>query len=393
MFGALLLVHVAAPFLRLDRVPPLAALASVLEPLGLYRLLVADDAALQRFRLYASGVGALAAVGLSMAVGVGADRPEPPPLLPWALVGTVLRRPALRVRQPRLDDRRRADLGLPGRLVAPAPAPVAALVVFGTLDLIALGLAQRGLNLRTVVERLDFWRNGLLLAAETPFTGVGLGRRVGADRLPRRLPAVLPAVQPRTQHLRAGAAGAGVLGIASLILVSVALVRLGAVPPGCGDPRARAASLAALGGALALLTAGLTEIVALTTVGGALLFGLLGLLVASHDAARATAASPGRRCQLAQPRSRLFSLAACAFGPVLAVLRAQRRTSEESWPASSCSRSVASLLTGSARSLAALPFLNAGTVALYQGTLAEDPRPRRARTGARLGHTGPSVSP
>ena len=58
---------------------------------------------------------------------------------------------------------------------------IAALVVFGTLDLIALGLAQRGLDLRTVVERLEFWRNGLLLAGETPFTGVGLGVSIGPD--------------------------------------------------------------------------------------------------------------------------------------------------------------------------------------------------------------------
>ena len=36
------------------------------------------------------------------------------------------------------------------------------------------------------------------------------------------------------------------------------------------------------------------------------------------------------------------------------------------------------LVTGAARSLAALPFLNAGTVALYRGTLAED----RSRPGA-----------
>ena len=70
---------------------------------------------------------------------------------------------------------------------------LAGLVVFGTLDLIALGVVQRGLDLRTVVERLDFWQNGLLLARETPFTGVGLG--VESVQLAYRA-AFQPAIRP-----------------------------------------------------------------------------------------------------------------------------------------------------------------------------------------------------
>ena len=63
---------------------------------------------------------------------------------------------------------------------------VAALLVFGTLDLIALGLVQRGFNLRTVVERLDFWQKGLLLVAEydpkLPATPAGSRRNHSASR-------------------------------------------------------------------------------------------------------------------------------------------------------------------------------------------------------------------
>src|SRR5207248_10702326 len=54
---------------------------------------------------------------------------------------------------------------------------LAPLLLFGTFDLIALGLVHRGLDLRTVIERVDFWANGLALGAETALTGVGLGVR------------------------------------------------------------------------------------------------------------------------------------------------------------------------------------------------------------------------
>ena len=306
--GAVLLVHVAAPFLRLDRVPPLAVLAGILEPLGLYRLLAADAAALQRFRLYASGVGALAAVGLSMTVGLGLSSPGRWRLVPLGLVGVFFA--TLLYAADNRGSMIAAALTL-GTLVVwwrPRLLLIAALVVFGTLDLIALGLAQRGLDLRTVVERLEFWRNGLLLAGETPFTGVGLG--VSTVQTVYR--AVFQPAYPPFSHAHNVFVQAlleqGVLGLAGLILASVALLRLGVVAAG-SDSRARAASLAAAGGALALLTAGLTEIVALTTVGGALLFGLLGLLVASHDAApRVEAATPAEASRWSKVVRRLTAL-------------------------------------------------------------------------------------
>jgi O-antigen ligase len=236
VLGAILLIHVAAPFLRLDRVPPLAALANLLEPLGLYRVLVADAAALQRFRLYASGVGAVAAVGLSTTAGLALTAPSRRQRLPLAIVGLFFG--ALLYASDNRGSMIAAALTL-GCLVVwwrPRLLPVAALVVFGTLDLIALGLAQRGFNLRTVVERLDFWQKGLLLAAETPFTGVGLG----VESVQTVYRAVFQPAYPPFSHAHNVFVQAlleqGILGVVSLVLLSVALLRIGAVPSDRDEP-------------------------------------------------------------------------------------------------------------------------------------------------------------
>ena len=380
--AAVLLIHIAAPFLRLDRVPPLAALASLLEPLGLYRLLVEDDAALQRFRLYASGVGAVAAVGLAVTTGLALVTRNRAHLLLLAAGGLFFG--ALLYVSDSRGSMIAAALTL-GCLVVwwrPRLLLVAALLVFGTLDLIALGLAQRGFNLRTVVERLDFWQKGLLLASETPFTGVGLG--VESVQVVYRAafqPAYPPFSHAHNIFVQA-VLEQGMVGIASLILLSVAVMRLGAVPAARGDTHVQAASLAALGGVLALLTAGLTEIVALTTVGSALLFGLLGLLAASHDAAPAALGVPSRPdhdLSQVRPRPRLIRKLG---GLLSATSQRARLTLSRLRGLGIGSRAVVAglvvltlgglLLFGLARPLAALPFLNAGATALYRGTLAED---------------------
>ena len=415
--GAVLLLHVAAPFLRLERAPPLAALASTLEPLGLYRVLVADEAALQRFRLYASGVGAVAAVGLAMAAGLGLAAPSRRSLLPLG-IGSLGFAVLLLVADNR-GSMIAAALALGGVVVwwRPGLALVAGLVVFGTLDLIALGV-QRGLDLRTVVERLDFWQKGLLLAGETPYTGVGLG--LGSVQLAYRA-AFQPAYPPFSHAHNIFVQvllEQGILGLLGLVSMTIALLRLGGVPAEAEAARSRenspaawsrAASLAAFGGALALLAAGLTEIVGLTTLGGALLFGLLGLLVASHDAGaarqRSEAPDPVRALPSAQPMQAfgmrgspdhvgrvstraghdLFDRApGRALGSMASFLerpgiwlRAVRRDAARSGRRR-LTVAVGALvalgvlaLTGLARPLAASLPLNAGTTALYRATLPE----------------------
>jgi tetratricopeptide (TPR) repeat protein/O-antigen ligase len=360
-FGALLMLHIAAPFLRLERLPPLAVLANLLEPLGLYRLLAADDAALQRFRLYASGAGAVAAVGLAMTVGSMLARPRRRRLLLLGC-GTIFFG-ALLIAADNRGSMIAAALAIGGVVVwwRPRLTVVAGLVVFGTLDLIALGMVQRGLDLRTVVERLDFWQKGLFLARETPFTGVGLG--VESVQLAYRA-AFQPAYPPFSHAHNIFVQGLleqGIVGLAGLVLLTVALLRLGIVRAGAAGPHRHAASLTLFGGALALIAAGLTEIVALTTVGGALLFGLLGLLVAAHDGAEVRAVeSPisglARRSLAFAPRRRVVLVAGGALAAGVLVL------------------------AGGLRPLAAAPLLNVGTTALYRATLKEQVgRAERAR--------------
>ena len=391
LLGGIALLHLAAPFLRLDRVPPLAVLASLMEPIGLYRLLVADDAALQRYRLYASGVGALAAVGLAISGGLALASPDRRDRLLMAFAFLFFG--ALLYASDNRGSMVTAALTL-GCLVVwwrPRLLVVAALVVFGTLDLIALGLAQRGFSLRTVAERVDFWHKGLLLARETPFTGVGLG----VESVQEVYRAVFQPAFPPFTHAHNIFVQAlleqGILGLVSLVLISVALLRLGAVSAQAWDRRAQAASLAAFGGALALLTAGLTEIVALTTVGTVLLFGLLGLLVASHDAAPILSSPPSRPPSDPHALTRLSSPLVNASKRVVHAIRlVGTHISSRLPPAPGRRRLRAPIvvvlvlatlaLTGWARPLAALPLLNAGTTALYRGTIAEGTsRAERAR--------------
>jgi O-antigen ligase/tetratricopeptide (TPR) repeat protein len=414
--GTVLLIHVAQPFLRLERVPPLALLANALEPLGLYRALVADDDALQRFRLYASGVGALAAVALAMTVGLAMAGFDPRPAGASRQEATVAGRAGRLAKIP--DRRPRAELvwlalgGLffgavllvadnRGSMLAaaislaclvvwwrPRLLLLSALLLFGTLDLIALGMAQRGLSPRTVLERLDFWQKGMLLAAETPLTGVGLG--VHSVQLAYRA-AFQPANPPfnHTHNIYVqGLLEQGVLGLAGLVLLTIAVLRRGPALGRVPDGRSRAAGLAAMGGTLTLLTAGLTEVVALTTVGGALLAVLLGLLAAARDAcppvpSPAVDAAAGRRSGGSWPGSRavreLVERATRARSQLFGAER-RRRGAVVAAILASCLAVAVLAATGIARPLAAVPFLNVGTSALYVATLPEDvSRGERAR--------------
>jgi tetratricopeptide (TPR) repeat protein len=157
------------------------------------------------------------------------------------------------------------------------------------------------------------------------------------------------------------------------------------VPPATSDvaavidrERLRAASFAVCGGLVALLAAGLTEIVALTTFGGVLLFGLLGLLASTHAASAALpvlavpddAAAPAGTATWWR---RWLPAREASASPI-----SRRRVAV---PSSGASRTallfalagvivVAAILFG--RSVAAAPLLNAGSTALYHATLGED---------------------
>lgn len=374
--SAILMVHIAQPFLQLDRAPPLGWLAQVMEPWGLYRLLVADPGALQRFRWYASGAGALAAVGLAYTVGLGlvaVDGRRWRQLAGLALAGLLFT--GLLIAADNRGSMVAAAVTLGGLVIVwrPKLLLLAALLVFGTLDLIALGMAQRGLNLRTVVERVQFWQNGLTLATETPWTGVGLGTK--SVELTYR--AAFQPTYPPFSHTHSIYVQAlleqGILGLLGLLLLVWALVRLAVRVRHLPDHQLRGPGFAAAGGALALLTAGLTEIVALTTLGGVLLAAMLGLLAGAIADATPVSESQTRRPAwlpnwLALPirmrptrRQLVTAISALALGGVL--------------------------LAGLTRPILASPFLNLGTNALYRGTLQSGlSRPERSEALSTADH-------
>jgi O-antigen ligase len=369
LVGGVALLSIAAPFLRLDLLPPLAVLAASLEPLGLHRPLVDDVAALQRFRLYASGVGALASVGLALVVGLGvaatAWRDRLALLLAGGFFGGLLL----------VADNRGSllaaamTLGVMALAWRPRLFWLVPLFVFGTVDLIGLGLVQRGLDLRTVYERLDFWSNGLALGAETPLTGVGLGvRSVQAAYRTAFQPTYPPFFHVHNIYVQ-GFLEQGILGLLGLVGVGVATVALGVRIHMLADRRARGVLLAALGGAAALLACGLTEVVALTTVGWSLLCALLAVLAATAEAERrASEASAGQPSRLTSAAYRLRTGLVAGWRSLAGSMRRVPRPVV-------VGAIVAAVLvvaaTGLWRPVAGRVALNVGTSALYRGAPAD----------------------
>ena len=64
--ASLLLLVLVGPFLLLERIPPLAALVAAVDRWHVGAWFVDQDWLLQRYRFRASGVGALADVGLAL---------------------------------------------------------------------------------------------------------------------------------------------------------------------------------------------------------------------------------------------------------------------------------------------------------------------------------------
>ena len=279
--GSAALLLAVAPFLRLDRLPPLATAVGALDLGGGAERLSDESALLQRYRFRASGVGALAAAGLAVVFaivsGIGPRRTHLA-LVPLAaffvltlvaadnrgsmLVGAVALAALAAYRQPRL-----------------APfVPVAGLLMLGLFE---AGLVERGLDERTIGQRFWFWDNSLFLASELPLTGAGLGTQsVQLTYQAYFQPAYPPFSHAHNIYLQ-GLLEQGVFGLLGLAGLTLATFWLGWRVRHATDPSRRAAGFAGLGVALVLFGAGLSEIAALSTVGGALLLAALGLLAAA----------------------------------------------------------------------------------------------------------------
>ncbi len=382
-FGSVAMVFVVAPLLHLDRVPPLATVVATIDPFGTLGRISADDALLQRYRLRPSGAGALAAIGLALTFAVATATRGRPERLGLATLGVTFG--AVLV----VSDNRGAMLAAAltlGALAAfwrPRLLPLFPLAGLLALGAIAAGLVERGLNFRTIGQRLWFWENSLYLARELPLTGAGLGTQsVQATYQAYFLPA-----SPSFSHahniclqglLETGLAGlAGLLG---LVLVTLwAGWRSPAVRLRSSATTARwdrTAALAGIGVALALFSSGLSEIVALSTVASALLLAALGVLVAADARARHGSAARKRVPARVEtgPAAEDVALAgqAASVRPRHGwdVLRTHPRSS--ALVVTTVVAAALLLATGLGRNLGALVLLNAGTVELNRATLSED---------------------
>jgi tetratricopeptide (TPR) repeat protein/O-antigen ligase len=296
--SCLLLLVLVGPFLLLDTVPPLAAAVAAVDRWQLGAWFVDQDWLLQRYRFRASGVGALADVGLALAVA--------------ALVGlrgraqylAALSIPVFLLVLVVADNR---GSMLAGALTLGMMAtvwrrrlvllvPVGALLVLLVLAVgPVVGPVNRGLSMTTLAQRFWFWENSLYLAREVPFTGAGLG--LESVQLVYRgyfQPSYPPFSHAHNVYLQ-GLLEYGAFGLLGLVGLGLATLWAGWRAPRAPDRWTMADRLAGFGVALAMLTTGLTEIVLLSTIGGAIALGACGLLAATASPASPASPDPAPR--------------------------------------------------------------------------------------------------
>jgi tetratricopeptide (TPR) repeat protein/O-antigen ligase len=279
--ATVLLLVLVGPFLLLERVPPLAAIVATVDRAQLGAWFVDQDWLLQRYRFRASGVGALAVVGLALAfAALVGPRGRLPRLL------TALSIPLFLLTLVVADNRgsmlaAALTLGLMATvwrrrllILVPVVAAIALLVV-------AFGPNDRGLNMRTLAQRFWFWENSVYLAREVPLTGAGLG--LESVQLVYRgyfLPSYPPFSHAHSIYLQ-GLLEFGAVGLLGLIGLALATLWVGWRASLSRDRWTAVGFLAGYGVAVAMFTTGLTEIVMHSTLGGVIAIGALGLLAAT----------------------------------------------------------------------------------------------------------------
>jgi tetratricopeptide (TPR) repeat protein/O-antigen ligase len=272
------LLVLTAPFLRLEHLPPIAGLVAAVDRWQIGAWVVDQDWLLQRYRFRASGVGAMADVGLALAFAAWVGLQG---RLGRGLVGlaTVFFAMVLLV-----ADNRGSILAAGMTLGVMATAwrrrllPLVPLVLLAVVVLVALSPTDRGLSLKTLAQRFWFWENSVYLAQEVPLTGAGL--RLESVQLVYRayfMPTYPPFSHANDIYLQ-GLLEYGIFGLAALAGFGVATLWLAWRPFEAPGRWTEAGRLASLGVGLALLTTGLTEIVMLTSLGGAIGLAGLGLL-------------------------------------------------------------------------------------------------------------------
>jgi O-antigen ligase len=294
------LLVLTAPALQTSRLPTplaeaLATVAAVGQPIRAG--LLADATSGQRYRLYGSGLGALAVWGLALGLGLALGSKSRTARL-HSLLGAAYCTGFLL-----LSANRGALLsGVVVTCLLGATryrwllALAAILMALGGLALPVLAdhalrrqLAEPlGVTALSAVDpgplyvRLDLWQNLLFLMHDFVFTGAGLGLRSGSAVYRDYFRPVDPGFAHAHNGLLQAYLEQGLLGLVGLVgLLALATVVGARALARTRDVDARAVLLASGGAACALTLASLTEIVMITTFGGVLLFGTLGLLVAS----------------------------------------------------------------------------------------------------------------
>jgi O-antigen ligase/tetratricopeptide (TPR) repeat protein len=279
--ATLLLVVLVGPFLLLDRAPFLATVASTVDPGNYAAWFVDQDWLLQRYRFRASGVGALADVGLALALAAFLGLRDK-----VARLLVLLTVPLFLLTLLVADNRGSMlaavlTLGLMATVWRRGLLALVPVVVVLAVLVVAFGPSDRGLNLKTLAQRYWFWENSLYLAKEVPLTGAGLG--LESVQLVYRgyfLPAYPPFSHAHNIYLQ-GLLEYGAVGLLGLIGLGIATAWIGWQATAETDRWTMAARLAGYGAAMAMFTSGLTEIVLHSTLGCVMAIAALGLLAAT----------------------------------------------------------------------------------------------------------------
>ena len=371
LLGLAALLVLVGPFLRLDHLPPLASLVATVDRWQIGNWFVDQDWLLQRYRFRASGVGALADVGLALTFA--------------ALIGTrgigarvaLILSAAFCVIVLIVADNRGSVLAAALTLGVMATAwkrrllPLVPLAALAAVALVALSPADRGLSLNTLAQRVGFWENSLYLGRELPLTGAGLG--LESVQLVYRAyfqPTYPPFSHAHDIYLQ-GLLEYGIFGLLGLVGFGIGSLWLAWRSPLPADRWTLAGRLAGLGVALAMLTTGLTEIALLTTLGGVIGLAGLGLLSATAEGPT-PAPSPLRWRGEQMPRSPLSIEEGEGVGG-WGLPRARWRPSRVRLVVAAIVAVVAIglVVSGLGPVVAGRVLLNVGTAELNRGSLSE----------------------
>ena len=388
VLGLLLVLVLTSPSLRAERMPgplvePVQAVARLGAALSLADL--ADAIGGERYRLGPSGPAALAAYGLALALGpllVSRDRRGR--LLGglaggWCVLGLVLAGSRGSLAAAAIASLLLASLWNRWLLIGALAAGVLLFSILTGLLLPNLLWTARdelsfvpdaAFDFGPLYVRQEFWGNLLYLLADFRYTGVGLsGHSVQRIYSLVYLPLDVDFSHAHNAFLQAylELGLLGLIGLLGLLFVGTRL-GVGALAT-VREPAAREALFSASGAGLALLLSGLTDNVALTSIGLVLLLLALGLLEAAARSSR----NPLAAGRAARPAS-VFRRLSRALGPIGLVLAAAVTivaVAGRSQLSAPPIRGPAEL----ARTLQASLLLNLGAVEVAKGIVEADDLP------------------